>query len=242
VSDESQGPGWWLASDGKWYPPELAPGAQPAVSPSRGAAPTKVDVGAALTYAWQKFQQNAGPLLLITLIIVVAYVVGIILSYSVDNTFGYIVFQVLVFFAAQILTLGLYRAGLMVTAGERPEPGRVFATDRLGDFILASILYSLIVTVGLILCIIPGIAAAIALYFYGFYVLDRGLGPTDSLRASYELVRANVGTVVVLLLVAWLVYFVGILLCGIGVFVTAPVALIMVSYGYRILNNEPVAP
>jgi hypothetical protein len=26
MSDVSQGPGWWLASDGKWYPPEQAPG------------------------------------------------------------------------------------------------------------------------------------------------------------------------------------------------------------------------
>jgi len=25
VSDGSQGPGWWLASDGRWYPPEAAP-------------------------------------------------------------------------------------------------------------------------------------------------------------------------------------------------------------------------
>jgi hypothetical protein len=25
MSDTSQGPGWWLASDGKWYPPESAP-------------------------------------------------------------------------------------------------------------------------------------------------------------------------------------------------------------------------
>ena len=25
MSDTSQGPGWWLASDGKWYPPHLAP-------------------------------------------------------------------------------------------------------------------------------------------------------------------------------------------------------------------------
>ncbi len=30
MSDVSQGPGWWLASDGKWYPPESAPGAQQA--------------------------------------------------------------------------------------------------------------------------------------------------------------------------------------------------------------------
>jgi hypothetical protein len=29
MSDASQGPGWWLASDGKWYSPELHPGAAP---------------------------------------------------------------------------------------------------------------------------------------------------------------------------------------------------------------------
>ena len=29
MSDTSQGPGWWQASDGKWYSPEQAPGAQP---------------------------------------------------------------------------------------------------------------------------------------------------------------------------------------------------------------------
>jgi len=25
VSDKPEGPGWWVASDGKWYPPELHP-------------------------------------------------------------------------------------------------------------------------------------------------------------------------------------------------------------------------
>src|ERR1700677_5055919 len=25
MSDASKGPGWWLASDGKWYPPHLHP-------------------------------------------------------------------------------------------------------------------------------------------------------------------------------------------------------------------------
>ncbi|WP_334141985.1 DUF4190 domain-containing protein [Rhabdothermincola sp.] len=29
MSDTSQGPGWWQASDGKWYPPEAAPGPGP---------------------------------------------------------------------------------------------------------------------------------------------------------------------------------------------------------------------
>ena len=30
MSDVSQGPGWWLASDGKWYAPELHPNYVPA--------------------------------------------------------------------------------------------------------------------------------------------------------------------------------------------------------------------
>jgi hypothetical protein len=38
VSDVSQGPGWWQASDGKWYPPQPA-AAPPAAPPPRGPAP-----------------------------------------------------------------------------------------------------------------------------------------------------------------------------------------------------------
>ena len=57
MSDTSQGPGWWLASDGKWYPPELWTGppnsgppgaaigqpvmpARPAQTPAYGTAGT----------------------------------------------------------------------------------------------------------------------------------------------------------------------------------------------------------
>jgi hypothetical protein len=43
VSDAWQGPGWWLASDRKWYPPESYPGACP---PPPLGAPT------ASTNAW----------------------------------------------------------------------------------------------------------------------------------------------------------------------------------------------
>ena len=37
-ADSSQGPGWWQASDGKWYPPEQRPGAAP-TSPTPPVAP-----------------------------------------------------------------------------------------------------------------------------------------------------------------------------------------------------------
>lgn len=94
MSDVSQGPGWWQASDGKWYPPEQAPGAQPttpAPSPQTpvgggfGAAPggfanpgmatgapggrASFSVGDAFSWGFKKFQENIGPILIASLII-----------------------------------------------------------------------------------------------------------------------------------------------------------------------------
>ena len=43
MSDVSQGPGWWQASDGKWYAPELHPDYQPPAAEPPAAEPPAVD-------------------------------------------------------------------------------------------------------------------------------------------------------------------------------------------------------
>lgn len=53
MSDTSQGPGWWPASDGKWYPPE----AQPAPPPGMYAPPGQPPHG----YQQQGYGYTYGP-------------------------------------------------------------------------------------------------------------------------------------------------------------------------------------
>ena len=50
-ADSSQGPGWWQASDGKWYPPEQTPAAAPPVPapPTAPVAPGPAPTGPAST-------------------------------------------------------------------------------------------------------------------------------------------------------------------------------------------------
>jgi hypothetical protein len=43
MSNASQGAGWWLASDGRWYPPAPADGGM--ASPSLAASPVPLQVG-----------------------------------------------------------------------------------------------------------------------------------------------------------------------------------------------------
>ncbi len=80
------------------------------------------------------------------------------------------------------------------------------------------------------------------LSFYGFYILDRGLSATDALTASFNMVKDNFGKVFLVILVAFVINFIGAILCGIGLLVTAPLCWIILAYAYRKLNNEPVAP
>jgi uncharacterized RDD family membrane protein YckC len=47
MADVSQGPGWWIASDGKWYPPHLHPSAvQPRPTPEPSVAASLVPAAA----------------------------------------------------------------------------------------------------------------------------------------------------------------------------------------------------
>lgn len=46
MSDVSNGPGWWQASDGKWYPPEQQPNYEAAApSPTSSPSPTRSSAG-----------------------------------------------------------------------------------------------------------------------------------------------------------------------------------------------------
>ncbi len=63
----------------------------------------------------------------------------------------------------------------------------LFATENLAPFAVASIIVVALMFVGLLLLLHPGAASSwFFTYFYGFYVLDRDEGPTDSIKSSFE--------------------------------------------------------
>jgi hypothetical protein len=240
VSDTSQGPGWWQASDGKWYPPEQAPGYQ---ASGGGGAPGTLDVGAAITYGWNKFVQYIGQIIVIILIIVAVQVVFNFLSRVISGSINSVIVALSVSFALSIigwiislvLQAGLIRVGLAVTDGREPEPGMLFQTDNIGPFIVASILVGLLTFVGFFVFCIGALVVALFMVFYGFYVIDKSAQPVDSITSSFNLVKDNLGSVFLLALLAVVINF---CTCGLG----AGVTQIAIAYAYRTLNGQPVAP
>jgi uncharacterized membrane protein len=58
--------------------------------------------------------------------------------------------------------------------------------------VLAALLYGVIVLLGIICFIIPGIWLAIRLQFYKYLVVDKKMGPIEALKGSWNMTKGNV--------------------------------------------------
>jgi uncharacterized membrane protein len=123
-----------------------------------------------------------------------------------------------------------------------PSLGMLVETANLGTYIGTVLIVAVASTIGMFLCILPGIAVIFFCAYAPLIALDKGVGPVEAIRRSIDLVKDNLGQVFVILLLAYAVYYVGALACYVGLLVSIPVALVVITYSYRVLEGEPVTP
>jgi uncharacterized membrane protein len=155
--------------------------------------------------------------------------------------FAAALFQFLILLGMSILQLFVIRATLMIMRGEPLEASKVMSTDRLGNYIVGAIIVAVLTFVGFILCILPGIAVGVFALFWGYFLVDKNMSPIEAITASFNLVKDNLGTVIVFWLLTILVTIAGAILCGVGLIVAIPVVVIATGYMYKRLQGEPVA-
>jgi uncharacterized membrane protein len=157
-------------------------------------------------------------------------------------SFGYVVFSLLGALVSLLIQAAVVRGALDITKGERIEVSTFLSTDNLGQIVLAAILLAIGTTIGIILCVIPGLIFIFYSQFTYQFIIDKGMPAFDAIKASFDLVNRNLGTVVVLFLASILAFFIGAILCGIGLLVTIPVTIIATAYAYRFMTGQTVVP
>jgi hypothetical protein len=214
-------------------PPPEPPGGQP---PAEAASP---DVGAALSYGFNKYFANIGPVLAVVLIpIAVQLALGFLGQFVFRALIAVLLLNIVSWIVSAVAQLGIFQMSLMITAGEAPDIGKAFTYDRWGEWFVFSIVWGLIVGVGLALCIIPGLLALAFLGFSPLFFIEKRMGIGDAFNAALEAARRGYALPTIL---AIIVGVLGVILCGIGVFITAPAAYLAVAFLYRGANRQPVA-
>jgi uncharacterized membrane protein len=158
----------------------------------------------------------------------------------------YIVVQVIQNLASIFLGIGLAIYGLNMVRNKNPEIGNLFGGGRyFWRILVAAILYGLVVIVGLILFIVPGIYFGVRLGQFQFAIIDRNLGAIDGLKASWEMTRGNVWgyiglwfVMVAILMLGAMALLVGLIWAYPTIFLATVVAYQVMAYGGDSLPEE----
>jgi uncharacterized membrane protein len=254
------------------YPPPPAPdggGVPPPAADYRPSDPYGVgagyNVGEAFSWAWNKFTQNALPLIVgtvvLALVVSVLQSITVLLTSALDPSFAYedygfgLVFVtfgiigIIVSVLGSLVTLVLsaavtsaYIGGVLDIADGRPVTIESFFKPRnVVSVVIASVLVGIITTIGTLLCIVPGVIASVFLMFTSVALVERNLPPTEGMKASYELTKGRFGDAFLALVVMVAITLVGALACGIGLLVAIPVAALFLVYTYRRFSGGNVA-
>ena len=200
-------------------------------------------VGAALSYGWRAYWRNAGPLIVIAIIIVAINVLVQVIGGGIHGIVASFLLELIDLVVLLVLAMGLIRASLAVVEGRSPEVGMLFRTDGFGPYLVGSIFVGVLVFIGTLACVIPGIILALMWEFFGYVIVEHpDTAATDAMRHSADMTRGHRWPLLGLLILLFLINLVGALLFGIGLIFTYGITAVTLAWSYKTLSGQAVAP
>jgi len=192
--------------------------------------------------SWQIYRQNLGFFILLTLLtlglrLTPAYLINQLTQPSLIT-----ITSLLNWLLDMIITLGLINISLNFITTNTGNLHQLYSKIHLlGKYILGFILYGLIVLLGFILFIIPGIIWSIKYQFFGYLIIDKRLGPKQALKASSLLTQGKKLKLFGLLLLLLLLNLIAALPLFLGLIITIPLTGLVMAHVYRQLK-PPATP
>jgi len=190
---------------------------EPMFEPASVGPRIEPTVGGAYSHAWEILKADFWSLLLIGFVAwLLGYVVGGTLQRVPGG--GGLLSALYEYLVAFPIFYGAAYAWLKAVRGNKPEVGDLFVPFQRNwiSSVLAQILVTIIVVIGLILLIVPGIFLAVRLSFVPFLVVDEGRGPVDAITESFNRTSGYGWTIFGAALLAILVVLVGLILLVVG--------------------------
>lgn len=195
-----------------------------------------LDITLCISRSWDLLKENFGLLVGAS---------AVILIVNIALQFVPIAGQILGVVLSLPLWAGLDWLFLKRVRGLEADFGDAFAGFQIGfiQLLLASIVTTVLITVGLFLCVLPGIYLIVAwVGFSPLLIMDKQLDFWPALELSRKVVTRNWWTIFALFILTLVILAVGALALGIGLFISLPLATGAIVYAYEDLFGPRSGP
>lgn len=195
-----------------------------------------VPIGDAVRYGWDRVTERLG--FWVVLILIILAVSAIPQAIAQPFAESAPVLNTLINLAGTVISIlvsiGTIAISLKVYDGQGVTYGDLFSRRNLfWRYFGATIVYTVIVAVGFVLLIVPGVIFLVKYQFALYAVVDRGAGVTEAFNASARLTNGVKWKLFLFDLALGAVLLVGVAALGVGLLVAWPVMLMAAAYMYR---------
>lgn len=146
--------------------------------------------------------------------------------------------QVASFVLGFVIDAGLVYILLRLHDGKEVKVSDVFSQYPITfRYFVASVIYALMILLGLLFLIIPGIYIALRYQFFNYSLIDKQGDIVSSFKRSAEITEGHKWHLFRFVLALIGVNLLGLLALGVGIFVTIPLSMLAVVYVYRKLSS-----
>ena len=203
----------------------------------------------AILFGWNTLKKNFRFFLgMLAIVVVVNVLVGLVISSFSEEAPKVLVMVVSVisWVLDLLISIGVIKITLKFCDQEPATYRDLFSAYRLLlNYLVGSIVYGIIVAIGFVFLIIPGIYLAVKYQFYDYLIVDKGIGPIEAIKRSGVLTEGVKRNLVLFWLALVGINILGMIALGVGLIATVPVSWLANAYVYRRLqlqaeNNQAI--
>lgn len=201
-----------------------------------------------ISFSWNTVISNIGFFIKIALVYVGINIAFAIPGYflesnpagsNVSSGFANFALQLLQQIVGVMIAIGWIKICFAFCDGYKPSVGMLF--DYHGCFwryIAVSIMYSFIIVGGILLLVVPGIIWGVKFSLCQYFVVTKGLGPVEALKASARATEGMKWHWFGFTSLCGMIMVLGLMCLLVGGVVSYPVAMIAMVLGYRQLSAQ----
>jgi hypothetical protein len=181
-------------------------------------------VSSAFSRGWDTLKKYFPELLLILLILILfSLPMGLVNAFVDERSSGYVFFSIFnVIYGLIIMAPLSYGADLLCLKAIRGESFNVneifFAYRRTLQIVLANVLVGVIVGLGFVMLIIPGIIFACKLSMVPYLVMDKNMEAVEAVRTSWNITKGHSWTIFGMGVLSFFLAIGGLILLIVGIF------------------------